>query len=364
MRLLAMDIGAGTQDILLFDSSERAENWVHLILPSPTVIVAGQIEAATRRGEGVVLTGEAMGGGADTAALREHLEAGLPAYATPKAALTFDDDPDRVREWGVRIVSEGEARRLGGVWVQMGDLRLKAILAALKAVGVSPQIDALAVAVLDHGAAPKGVSDRLFRFQHLQHEVEKKRELTALPYLREEVPPYLTRMGAAAAAVPPSLPLLLCDSGVAAALGAGLDPRVAPHPHRLSANLGNMHTLCFHLQGERILGLLEHHTSLLTPRRLRGYIEGLARGELDSEQIWEEGGHGGFILERGEGRPFLAATGPRRELVVRCRLRAYLAAPFGDMMLTGCYGLVRAVAHRMPLWREEIEGGLYRRLGL
>ena len=86
MRLLCLDIGSGTQDILLWDTAQPAENALQLVLPSPTLLVARKIEAATTRGEAIVLTGETMGGGACTGALRNHLRAGLQAYATPEAA--------------------------------------------------------------------------------------------------------------------------------------------------------------------------------------------------------------------------------------------------------------------------------------
>ena len=33
----------------------------------------------------------------------------------------------------------------------------------------------------------------------------------------------------------------------------------------------------------------------------------------------------------------------------------YFAAPYGDMMLTGCFGLVRAFASRIEKWRREVE---------
>ncbi|MCX6012490.1 MAG: hypothetical protein NTV30_03590 [Chloroflexi bacterium] len=36
------------------------------------------------------------------------------------------------------------------------------------------------------------------------------------------------------------------------------------------------------------------------------------------------------------------------------RNKPYLAAPYGDMMLTGCYGLIHAFAGKNELWREEI----------
>jgi hypothetical protein len=39
-------------------------------------------------------------------------------------------------------------------------------------------------------------------------------------------------------------------------------------------------------------------------------------------------------------------------------MRPYYAVPHGDMMLAGCFGLLRAAAARVPEWRAEIEASL------
>jgi hypothetical protein len=39
-------------------------------------------------------------------------------------------------------------------------------------------------------------------------------------------------------------------------------------------------------------------------------------------------------------------------------LRPYFPAPFGDMMLTGCFGLLAAVADVMPALAEPIRASL------
>ncbi len=39
-RILAIDIGGGTQDILLYEEGKPIENCVQMILPSPTQLVA------------------------------------------------------------------------------------------------------------------------------------------------------------------------------------------------------------------------------------------------------------------------------------------------------------------------------------
>ena len=42
----------------------------------------------------------------------------------------------------------------------------------------------------------------------------------------------------------------------------------------------------------------------------------------------------------------LIVTGPRRDLLAGSELPAEFAAPHGDMMLTGCFGLLRALQDR------------------
>ncbi|HUK77742.1 MAG TPA: hypothetical protein VL117_09105, partial [Thermoleophilia bacterium] len=62
-RLLALDVGTGTIDILLFEPDRRPENCVKLVVPSRTQIVAAQIREATARGLPIVFAGPVMGGG-------------------------------------------------------------------------------------------------------------------------------------------------------------------------------------------------------------------------------------------------------------------------------------------------------------
>lgn len=361
MRLLAIDIGAGTQDILLFDSSQSVENAIQLILPAPTQIVASQIRQATVSRQSILLYGVTMGGNANNRALDEHMAAGLEVYATPDAARTFNDDLEQVASWGVKIVSEAEAQELKDVVrIETKDLDLEAIASALKPFGVELRYDGVAVAVLDHGAAPPGFSDRIFRFQHLRQVVEKENNLLAFAYLSNEIPEYLTRMQAVAKSYNGEGPLLLLDTGVAAALGCLEDREVAKHSHRLLVNMGNSHTLAFHMEGDSILGLMEHHTGALTRSRLETYLEKLIRGTLESEDVFQDWGHGSFIHRLKRGHPFLSVTGPRRQLMRRSHLKPYFATPHGDMMLTGCFGLLRAFAHKMTAWLEEIEGALRR----
>jgi len=149
MRILAIDIGTGTQDILLFDSSVQPENCAKLVMPSPTQIYARQIRQATAQRRAVVLSGVLMGGGPVSWALGDHLQAGLPVYATPDAARTLDDDLARVQAMGVRLLADPqEISDEAALHLELRDLHLAAIVTALGAFGLEPHWDGLAVAVL------------------------------------------------------------------------------------------------------------------------------------------------------------------------------------------------------------------------
>ena len=170
MRILTVDVGTGTQDIFLYDSSLDLENGYKLVLPSPTMLVHQRLRAATQRREAVLLTGYLMGGGPSHWAARDHIRAGGRLYATPDAARTFDDDLAVVeREMGVRLVSDDEAQALNGsvVRLELKDFDLPLIARTFALYGVELDVDAVAVAVFDHGSAPPGYSDRQFRFDYL-----------------------------------------------------------------------------------------------------------------------------------------------------------------------------------------------------
>jgi uncharacterized protein (DUF1786 family) len=362
MRILAVDVGTGTQDILLFDSSGPVENCLKLVAPSPTAIAAGRIRRATQACEPVVLTGSVQGGGPCAWALEDHLRAGLAAFATPAAAATFDDDLSAVEAMGVRLVSEDEAGATRGVRIVLRDLDLDAIASALRPFDVDPEVDGYAVGCLDHGASPPGYSDRLFRFDHLRRVVAASNDLRAFSCLPADIPDYLTRARALVQALPPDKPCVFLDTGPAAALGALLDPAVRDGGDQYLLNLGNMHALAFHLRDTRIVSLYEHHTGEMSDEQIEDFTQRLAGGKLTQDEVFSSKGHGVFYAGQ-EGRHAagdmrLAVTGPRRGRLQGSRLKPYFAAPYGDMMIAGCFGMLRGFAYRIPQYAGEIERAL------
>lgn len=368
MKILCVDIGTGTQDIFLYDTRLDVENGFKLVMPSPTMMARQRIQEATRRREPLLLTGVTMGGGPSHWATEDHLRAGLPVYATPEAARSFNDDLDEIRSMGIQVVSEDEAARLSSAVCRLvlKDLDFPAIAGAFEKFGVAlDDLALLAAAVFDHGAAPPGYSDRKFRFEYLERRIREENRLSAFAYRAEDIPAFLTRMRAVArsAGAAPA-PLMVMDTAPAAVLGATLDPPVRARRRTLIANVGNFHTLAFRLGPSGIEGVFEHHTGLLTPAKLEGLLREFADGTLTNEFVFQDMGHGALLPHpapyrfprRGFG---LAVTGPRRSMLHGSALRPHFAAPFGDMMLAGCFGMLAAAADVFPDWAEEVRAGLF-----
>ena len=383
MQILTVDIGTGTQDILLFDSERTPENCLRLVMPSPTALLAQRIGRATEAGLPLLITGVIMGGGPCSWAVEAHRCAGLQVLATPDAARTFNDDLDWVqRELGVEIVADEAAAKLVAqrdyAYVEFRDFDYGAIRSAFAAFGVLLQPDALALAVFDHGAAPPEVSDRQFRMDYLRERLEHDRRLSTFAFRGPDTPPSMTRLRALAdaAVAQAGLPAVVMDTAPAAVLGALEDPVVsAAGPDALIVNVGNFHTLAFQFRGGQFARLFEHHTGLLTPATLVTWLRRLADGTIAHDRVFADHGHGALSLDH-QPVPveFVAVVGPRRAMLrspgavtgrspgaVTGRgsdLPVYFAVPHGDQMFAGCFGMLRACADLEPAWREPIAAGL------
>jgi len=375
IRILAVDIGTGTQDILLFESGKTIENCFKMVMPSPTVIIAERIKRATEHGQAILLTGVTMGGGPCHWAARDHALAGYAVAVTAEAGRTFDDDLTMVAQMGFEIIDEAEAVRRAEhpnvVHIELQDFDAAAIIRALQAFDVDVRVDALVLAAFDHGAAPPGISDRRFRFDFIAETVRREPIPSAFAYSAAQTPADLTRLRAIANSASryialsdssPVIPLLLMDTGSAAVLGSLEDPLVRQQRDSILCNIGNFHTLAFHLLDGRITGIFEHHTGEINHAKLEDMLTKLAQGTLTNEEVFNTSGHGALILDQpamSEQRfPFLAVTGPRREMLRGSSLHPYEATPHGDMMLAGCFGLLRALADHNPQLAPAIEPSL------
>ncbi len=375
MKILAVDIGTGTQDIFLYDSNLDIENGFKLILPSPTMMVHRRVKRMIGERTPFLLTGHQMGGGPSSWAIEEAARAGIQVYMTPDAALTINDELEKVERLGIRIVSGDEEKRLKLTipHLTLKDFDFELIFKTFTDYGVSlDDLAAVAVAVFDHGNAPAGVSDRQFRFDYLDEKIKSKNSLSAFGYISDNIPEIMTRLQSVAdSASDLPCPLVVMDTAPAAILGADFDPVAASRKQKIICNVGNFHTLAFRLGEKGIEGVFEHHTGEIDLLKLETLLCKLADGSLENKDVFDDMGHGALmyteeILEFGKGDFDVVVTGPRRTLFNHTSIdpspfliRPYFATPFGDMMIAGCFGLLAVTAALLPNVSDAVLGSLY-----
>lgn len=372
MKILTVDIGTGTQDIFLYDSNLDIENGFKLVLPSPTMMIHRRVKQALARRDPLLFTGHQMGGGPSAWAIEEAARAGIPVYMTPSAATTLNDELDKVEALGIKIISEDE---VGGLkskveYFDLKDFDFDLISKTFRDFSVSlHDLEAIAVAVFDHGNAPAGISDRQFRFDYLDERIRVKNSLAAFAYLSTDIPQIMTRLQSVADSAGELLcPLVVMDTAPAAVLGAGFDKVVATRRQKIICNVGNFHTLAFRLGKKGIEGVFEHHTGEIDLLKLESLLRALADSTLKHEDVFNDMGHGALMYSQepfeSENDDFdVVVTGPRRSMFKtvddgQSALRPYFATPFGDMMITGCFGLLAAAAEIMPGLAEPIHRSL------
>ena len=147
MRILAIDVGAGTQDILLFDTEKNIENCTSLVLPAPSRVFAKSLSAL--KGD-VYIQGDTIGGGFLTRAILQHLQKGYRVVMEELAAYSIRNDLDEVRSMGIEIGDNPRDNSFQIFEVREFDLRL--LQHFLSRFGEDLDTDVLvAIAVQDHG---------------------------------------------------------------------------------------------------------------------------------------------------------------------------------------------------------------------
>ncbi len=212
----------------------------------------------------------------------------------------------------------------------------------------------VAIAVQDHGMCPTDMSNRRFRIRQMQERLKGNAKPEALAFREEEIPRFFLRMKSAAAASSHQLAtaqVLVMDTALDAILGCLKDPLVEKADPVLAVNVGNGHTMAAIIAEGNIVGMLEHHTRLLTPKTVAPLLVKFADGKLSDETVFEDQGHGLFFLATPPGFKNLekvVVTGPNRRLLAHSDLPVYFSIPAGDVMMTGPIGLVEAVKRKFP----------------
>jgi uncharacterized protein (DUF1786 family) len=344
MKILAIDIGAGTQDILLFDSGKNIENCTSLVLPTPSRFLAEKI----KKMEGhLFIRGDTIGGGSIGRAIELHLKKGYRVAMEESAAYSVRNDLDEVTSMGIEVGEKPDAGPF--LELEFREIDLPLLRNFLVQVGEDFSFDVIAVAVQDHGVAPGGVSDRIFRFENMEKMLRKDNRPETFHFTEDTVPDCFLRMQSAVKATRrfSASPILVMDTSFSAILGC-VDEIDGPS---LVINVGNGHTIAALLIDGRIEGLYEHHTHALTPERLEIDLMRFVRGELNGKEVFEDNGHGAVILKPFDGSFLIFVTGPNRDLFKGTSLEFNYAAPAGNTMMTGPMGLVKAALYRFQ--KEE-----------
>src|SRR5512139_3018965 len=121
MKILAIDIGAGTQDILLFDAEKKIENCISLVLPTPSRFFAEKLKAIEGH---VYIHGDTIGGGSLGKAILRHIQKGYRVVMEESAAYSIRNDLNEVRSMGIEVGKKPGTRHFQELEVREVDLPL------------------------------------------------------------------------------------------------------------------------------------------------------------------------------------------------------------------------------------------------
>ena len=176
MKILCIDIGAGTEDILLYDDEKNSiENCIKLVLPTPSRVFATSVRKFTALHKDLFVKGDVIGGGALTSALKNHLERGLRVIMTENAAYTIRNNLAEVKKLGIKIIAgDEELTNFTGETLTLKEVNISKIQSFLASFNETlSDVSFVAIAVQDHGFSPKGMSDRQYRMEKIAEILRK-----------------------------------------------------------------------------------------------------------------------------------------------------------------------------------------------
>jgi uncharacterized protein (DUF1786 family) len=349
MRFLIIDIGAGTMDMLYYDSGSGVH--YKAVSRSPVLNVTQKVEGI--QGD-MIITGVEMGGGALSDALKERTRKNRVIMSRSSAA-TIHHDMKKVKSQGIEVIDDKKAERLkdkeGYSHLDIGDLEMERIEEIVRGMGVPFSFDVVGICAQDHGVPPTGKSHLDYRHNIFREILDEKPYPHSLLYRKDELPGDMNRLNSIGMRAEgfPAEDIYVMDSGMAAVLGASLDPLARGKENIIVLDIATSHTVGASLAGGEIFGFFEYHTRDISLERLESLLVDLAEGNLEHERILKGGGHGAYIRDSFgfESTEIIVATGPKRSLIDDSKLPITLGAPFGDNMMTGTAGVLEAIQRRI-----------------
>jgi len=350
-RFLMVDIGAGTMDVLWYDT--QTDLHYKAVVKSPVRFMA---EKAAQLPGDLVITGSEMGGGPITQILKQRAKE-AEVVMSVSAAATLHHNRETVRSWGIKIVDDEKTGTLCGdnkysslVLADLDPGRLRQIV---EGFGVPFSFDAVVICAQDHGVPPAGVSHLDFRHNMFKDRLEGNPYPHVLLYKGNEVPAEMNRLRSIAisAGALDTEEIYVMDSGMAAILGGSMDLLARQRDRIVILDVATSHTVGAAMIGDEIAGFFEYHTQDITLERLEDLILELCDGKLAHQRVLAEGGHGAYLRKAVDYQTVQVtiATGPKRRLVEPSKLQISFGAPWGDNMMTGTVGLLEALRRRKGL---------------
>ncbi|EFK95355.1 pyruvate formate-lyase activating enzyme [sediment metagenome] len=346
-----IDIGAGTMDLLCYDSESGSH--FKSVARSPVIEIAERINSTP--GD-LLLTGCEMGGGNLSEVLKKRAKVNK-VIMTRSASATLSHDIDKILSSDIKVIDDNDApdfiENNSYSHLEISDVDLGRIKGIVDGLGFPFQFDVAAICAQDHGVPPRGLSHLDFRHNVFRQNLEKFPYAYSLLYRDDEIPDAMNRLKSIAKDTKkiPADEIYVMDSGMAAILGTSLDMEGSNTERKIVLDIATSHTVGAALEGDEICGFFEYHTRDISLIKLEELIIELAEGRLEHKKILAEGGHGAYMRKRlgFESIEMILATGPKRRIILGSKLPIRLGAPFGDNMMTGTTGLLEAVRIRKNL---------------
>ena len=170
-RFLMVDIGAGTMDVLWYDT--ETDLHYKAVVKSPVKYIA---EKAAELSGNLLVSGTEMGGGPITGLLKACAR-NAEVLMSESAAATLHHNPAMVRSWGIDIVEDEKINDLYRddqySHLVLGDIDVERLRQIVEGFGVPFEFDAVAVCAQDHGVPPTGVSHLDFRHNMFQERLDE-----------------------------------------------------------------------------------------------------------------------------------------------------------------------------------------------
>jgi uncharacterized protein (DUF1786 family) len=351
MKILAIDVGTGTQDIMFYNTEKEIENSIKLVLPSPHLTIVQKMKKINNN---IYFNGVIMGGGKIKNQAINHMKKGFKVATEELAGKTIRDNLEQVESYGIEIVkNKNDPKYKNYTKVTLQDVNIKQLSDIISQFDIDFNFDAIAIAVQDHGYN-ENMGDRDFRFEKIREKLDKPIKPEEYGFLTYEIPEYYSRMQSVKKSVIKSLkneknekPLVIMDTKFASICGMCYDKSTEKLNSYIVMDIGNGHTTVASIENGKIQGIYEHHTSRLNSQKIDKLNKKLANGTITFEEIHDDDGHGAYVINPISKIEKVIVSGPKRKLIEDSELDYHYASPGGDVMMTGTVGLIKTMKYKL-----------------